>query len=378
MKEELNINRSTELNDSSNCEFSNDSLKEWQGYTENKTPSENLQKSEFDFSEPKKTAKRNNGKNKNGLINKILSFVIAGVSVGVVAVVIPPADGDARFLSVESTDASIKYNLEVDEKGTDLVLILKNPNTEREIDLINGENVGEIFGLKPNMEYVLSVREKSGKKTAVDDYNVKTLPHANQSTWYGVDYHPAKDKNGTFRFTPYFYNKDGEWKNLELLLIDGNEYMASVLLDEPGKEYVIDLSEYKFTSSKGEFRVYAQNDNGDFLDIFELLDVNIMETGTYWKGFTYVYDSAQRKLEIIPSYVDENDLWGDISLRVYDDEWQSIGPFVMGDSGEKFIVEIPEDFIFEQTLYIEFLVKVDFYGDIINAFICDERISVTA
>lgn len=103
-----------------------------------------------------------------------LASVCTGVTVFVASGVIPLADAEVEFLSVEATQSSVSYVIEVQEEG--LLLELTNDFTKRKVSLTSGVNEGEIGGLVSNMRYILKIYTENG--VCVETYEIRTMKDA--------------------------------------------------------------------------------------------------------------------------------------------------------------------------------------------------------
>ena len=103
-----------------------------------------------------------------------LVAVCTGTTVFVASGVIPLENAEVEFLSVEATQSSVSYVVEVQEEG--LLLELTNDFTKRKVSLTSGLNEGEIEGLVSNMRYILKIYTEKG--ICVETYEVRTMKDA--------------------------------------------------------------------------------------------------------------------------------------------------------------------------------------------------------
>lgn len=199
---------------------------------------------EYSESASAKIAKK---QNQNSISNIFKGFfaVVVTLVVAVVAVSMS-VDVSAQFVSLSVTDTSILYNVNF-EGDKDAQLVVCNDFTRREVALEEGENEGEITGLKPNMKYTVAVVCKSGfvEKTVVEQ-SVRTDKYAASalvSEFYSIEHICTCNVDGCFHFTLGFIDENGWWSDFSASLTDAYGNVSyCVFTDDVHAEQSIDVA----------------------------------------------------------------------------------------------------------------------------------------
>ncbi len=348
---------------------------EWGNQGENAQHSSNRSPEEILLGSGTPNDKRKNErkeKKKSTALSKIISFATATVVTVSVGTTIIPSKTQSEILECYSTDTSIGYTVTADESESDLVLVIENDNTKRTVDLQHGENVGDVFNLKPNMLYTLKITEKSGRATSAEEVSIRTKPSTLESVWYGIDYTPADDINGEFKFTPHYSDPTNRWVEFFVTVLDDCEYGFETTIEGNGVEHSVPLSQTIICSSKAYFEVYALTADEEYEFLYSR-EVSLLKKRTEWLGAEYTFDADNpTSLTVIPRYIDENGMWANITISVYDTYLGEIATttvvgsdvayelqFVPGENSELYL-----DVYAELTFgdYAEFIYL---YGDVI-------------
>ncbi len=198
-------------------------------------------------SESKTAAKKACGKNVAGTVSNIVKsfFAVAVVAAVTVTSAVTTNNVSAEFVSLAATDAAVSYTVNV--KGdTDAELVVFNDFTRREVALENGENTGEVSGLKPNMKYTVAVVYQSavGERTVIQDsvYTEKYAVAEPLSAFYSISHECTCNIDGYFHFTVDFTDENGYWSDFTASLEDeyGNTSYCA-FTDDIREEQSIDV-----------------------------------------------------------------------------------------------------------------------------------------
>ncbi len=341
MNDRFNDNLNVDgINDNRSREYSSNEWGEFKG---------NAQPQEFHTTSSSKKTK----KKKNNIVTKIISFTAATVATVSVGATVVPAQTNSQILEYYATDRSIGYFIMADEMKHDLVLVVENDNTYRVIDLIHGENMGDVVNLKPNMNYTLKIKQKNGLPTSAKEVSIRTQNITNESVWYGLEYTPANTFNGTFKFTPYFSDPQNRWVDFLVNIYDQAGYGIETAIEGSGIEHSIPLSEFMLGVSKGQFEIYGLTENGDQEFLYGM-HVDFTKKHTEWLSFDYIFDvNNPTKLSFSTQYVDENAHFKNLTAKLLNSDYNEIASVPIAQSGANYQMDIPSGIVLDQPFYIE-------------------------
>lgn len=225
--------------------------------------------------------KQSKAKSKNRLGDALKAFCVAAVAVVTVsASTLFVKDVTAEIISLSATDTSISYTVNVG--GDDaLELVVKNDFTHRVEELTNGENTGEVGGLKPNMQYTVAVvyQSAAGERTVAEDV-VRTEKYAVAeplSAFYSIKHGCTCNVDGYFHFTLDFTDENGYWTDFAASLKDGYGNTSDcVFTDDLHAEQSIDVAlKAGLKGTRAQFTLSFKTDgpghvpDGDLFDFDE-------------------------------------------------------------------------------------------------------------
>ena len=310
---------------------------------------------------------------------------------------------EVEFVELEAYQTAIYYQIDVEPTDSELVLIVKNDFTNREIPLSVGVNSGEIVDLVANMEYSLSVRNLTGIDTTVKTYTVRTQkedppvePPVNPSVdssmdssvdppvtaFYGFTYHPAVNAMGTFTFTTDFVDEYQLWSNLSVELVDDYGYGSMHMnIENAGTMYEMNLGNTQFATSKGTLSVWADVLQEDGTSVRKKLHeqaLEFMQTRTYIQSVTFTpVDAWAEEAIAYVEYIDENGFWTDGTVYAIlhgTDDTGLAGP--LQGSGMPSYYPIYEGFCEGNTLLYELSVYIDNGEELTEVFVYSEEVTV--
>lgn len=259
------------------------------------------------------TAKPTQDKKKQtGMLARLLATTVV-VASGTVGVVAATPSVDVRFEALETTENGVYYSVFVEDLDKPLVLVLQNDFTNREVVLQEGANVGEFTGLVSNMQYVLTVYYAEGLKVEIAQEKVRTLKEVEeivQASFERVEYLAAESATGSFVFTPYYANPDGEWTDIRATLTD--EYgvgSAETAVEESGVACEIPLADGGFFGSNGKLQVWAFSTQTQQDELLYEQSVSITQTQTQLLGVNFMPAGADATAYCSVEYLDENGYW---------------------------------------------------------------------
>lgn len=353
------ITELNEFNDLNISEFP-ELATETMSLVDNKTPNEMTEPP--DNSDPKQGKKKSKGE-------KFSRKILATFLVTTTAVVGVNAQANAvqvEFVELGANQTEIYYQIEVEPTDDELVLIVQNNFTNREIPLSTGVNRGEIVDLVANMAYTLIVRNKTGIDRVIETKTVRTQKEDPRVTeFYGLTYTPAVNAMGTFTFTADFVDDYQLWSNLSVELSDdygyGNVYLN---IENAGTMYEMNLANTHFASSKGVFSVWAdvlQEDGTSARTRLYDQEVDLMQTRTYIQSVTFTPVDAWGESAIAyVEYIDENAFWADGTVYAFLHGTEGTGlSGTLLESGEPCYYPIYEGFCEGKTTLYELSVYLD-------------------
>lgn len=178
-----------------------------------------------------------------GNIVKCFFAVTVTVAVAVIAVS-ASADVNAEFLSLSVTDTALSYavNYEGDRNAE---LVVYNDFTRRKVALKNGENEGEVSGLKSDMKYTVAIVYQSGLgEKSVIEQMVRTDKYAARKTeLYAVEHECKCNVDGYFHFRLDFIDENARWTQFAAFLEDEYGNVSYCIFNEDvHAEQVIDVA----------------------------------------------------------------------------------------------------------------------------------------
>ncbi len=332
---------------------------EWESPKENQPILTNNPPKEFPDA-PKGKSKGQSKKNKT-LITRLLSCAAATVVTVSAGTAILPSKTQSEILECYATDRSIGYMIYADESEHDLVLTVENDNTKRIIDLKHGDNVGDVLNLKSNMLYTLKIKQKDGRATTTKDVTIRTQPQSLESVFYGIEYTPADNPQGEFKFIPRYSDPNDRWAELYVRVLDKSEYGFESVITASDKEYSVKLTENFICSSSAYLEVCGYTESGEEEYLYGM-DVSILKNRTEWLGIEYSFDADKPNIiTFIPEYVDENGLWKNLTASLYDSNIGEIATIPITGSLETHELEfLPTDN--SGDTYLEIFAELNF-GD---------------
>ncbi len=326
------------------CKFDNEfskQPKEWTFFSENLSTRE-FPAIEETYNLQNQTKHRVKKIDKKSTLRKLLAFTAAAVVTVTASVTIFPVATDSKILELYSTDASIGYYIIADESKHDLILQISNDNTKRTIDLLNGENAGDVLDLEPNMEYSVSILEKSGRNTNTKTQKIKTLSIMNQAIFYGIDYTPAKNAQGVFNYTPHFKNYDNTWSDFYITITDEYGFSIETAINGNGINHSVRLSDFVLASHKANFEIYALTGEDEASFIYSK-NIILTQTETEWKGLTYTpAQNSDQPFAFTPKFIDQNGYWKNLTAYVVDVETQTSAQVLITESDKLHLIIFSE------------------------------------
>ena len=327
-----------------------------------------VNKTANELTEPPDNSEPKQGKKKSKVeefSRKILATFLV-TTTAVVGVNVQANAVKVEFVEVGANQTEIYYQIDVEPTDNELVLIVQNEFTNREIPLSVGVNSGEVVDLVADMTYILIVRNKTGIDRTVETQTVRTKKEDPRVTaFYGVTYAPAVNATGTFSFTADFVDDYQLWSNLSVELSDeygyGNVYLN---IENAGTMYEMNLANTQFATSKGVFSVWADVLQEDGTSVHtKLYDqaVELMQTRTYLQSVTFTpVDAWGEEAIAYVEYIDENGFWADgaVYAILHGTDDTGLSGFLSG-SGEPSYYPIYEGFCEGKTLLYELSVYLD-------------------
>ena len=306
----------------------------------------------------------------------VATTAVVGVSVQANAV-------EVELVELEAYKTALHYQIDVESTDSELVLIVKNNFTNREIPLTAGINSGEIVDLAADMTYTLIVQNRTGITTTIESYTVRTLKEDPPVTqFYDLTYTAAENATGVFTFTPNFIDQKGVWSNISAELIDGCGYGSLRMnIEDAGGMYEMNLGETQFITSKGSLSLWADvlQENGETVreKIYEQ-DVDLMQTRTYIQSVTFTpVDAWAQEAIVYVEYIDENGFWMDgvvYGTLNGTGDTQLVGTFE--ESGGAAYYPIYEGFCEGNTLLYELSVHIENGEELVEVVIYAEEVVV--
>lgn len=189
-----------------------------------------------------------------GKIFSLFSAAIVAV-VGGITLVTSSGGGTVAHAAFETSDTEIYYFMEMQDMGEDdeVLLLVENRFTNREVP-IEGENAeGVVEGLKPDMAY--SVRVVNGNKTLFEEQVRTTKPRPQPVTMLnGVTHECTCQFDGLFRFQIDFIDETYDWSDFVATLTDGIVEISRKLLD-PHAEQTIPIEGSELSGSEVTFEI---------------------------------------------------------------------------------------------------------------------------
>ena len=355
--------------------------------TMNKQPRERIESEENP--PPPKRIKRTRSNQKSSLIAKMLTVSVATTAV-VIAPSILPETVNVDFLEISSSATTVSYELQVEETDSDLILVLQNEFTEREIPLTVGINTGRFDQLASDMNYTLIVKKTSGLNPKVDSRTIRTKkedppapppppmpsppptpmppPPVLITEFLGLTYTSAETPSGTFTFTPQYVDEKGIWSNITAHVTDLGEYGSlETTITESETTYYLDLSQAQFVTSKATLTLFAdvlQEDGSTKNEQIYMQTVDLTETATYVQNVSVVparyYGGT---VDLTVDYIDENRFWMGEGLlcKLYGDSLPD--PMIVEGQvwkpGGVGYLSFPEGFVTGETAVLELIATIE-------------------
>lgn len=271
-----------------------------------------------DNSVPTEKIKR---KSNSSLVAKLVTMSLATTTVAVGTTLTSNAI-KVEVASLTADATAIYYDIDVPTTQDEIVLILENDFTKREIPLFTGDNVGAIEDLASGVKYTLLIRNITGIDTTLQTHTVRTLkqtqpqPPEPITQFNQIVYTSAENATGTFTFTPSFKDEKEIWSNMTAVLSDSSAYaQTEVEITNADTMYEIKLANVPFVTSKGTLAIWADvlEENGQTTrKIVYEQDVKMTKTRSYIQTVTmtpaeYINGPAY----LVVEYIDENDWWTD-------------------------------------------------------------------
>lgn len=272
---------------------------------------------------------------------------------------------EVELVELAAYRTAIYYQIEVAPTDSELVLVVKNDFTNREIPLTVGVNSGEIANLVEDMAYTLVVQNRTGITTTVESYTTRTLKEDPPVTlFHGFTYTPAVNATGVFAFTPDFLDECAIWSNLSVEISDSYGYGSiSMEIENAGTMYEMNLENTQFITSKGTLSAWAdvlQEDGTSVRTMLYEQAVELMQTRTYIESVTFIpVDAWAEEAIAYVEYIDENGFWADgtIYATLYGTDDTGLRG-ILSESGEARYYTIYESFCAGNTLLYEISVLV--------------------